>query len=193
MAKSPAEMAAAMIANLKGKTGKTMAAWLKICKASKLEKHGQIVKHLKTDHGMTHGFANLVASEFLSGAATAATKTSPASDNSLIDAQYSKGKEDLRSIYDSITKAILNFGGDVEIAPKKAYVSIRRNKQFAIIQPSTKTRVDVGINLKGTPPTERLEASGSFNAMVTHRVRVTDKKEIDAELKKWLKEAYEAS
>ena len=83
------------------------------------------------------------------------------------------------------------FGKDVELAPKKTYVSLRRAKQFGLVQPSTKTRVDVGINLKGMPPTDRLEASGSFNAMVSHRVRVASAKEVDAELIGWLKRAYE--
>jgi predicted transport protein len=193
MAKSPQEMAATMIANLKEKTGKTMAQWLKVCQASKLEKHGQIVKHLKTEHGVTHGFANLITTEYLSGGATAATKATPQGDAALVDTQYSKGKEDLRPIYDAIITAVQKFGNDVEVSPKKAYVSLRRNKQFAIVQPTTKTRVDVGINLKGEPTTDRLEAAGSFNSMVSHRVRLSDKKEVNAELKKWLKQAYQAS
>ena len=65
------------------------------------------------------------------------------------------------------------------LAPKKAYVSLRRRKQFGCLQPSTATRFDVGINLKGVAPAGRLEASGSFNAMVSHRVRVSDVKEVD--------------
>ena len=81
----------------------------------------------------------------------------------------------------------------LELAPKKAYVSLRRKKQFGIIQLSTKTRVDVGINLRETKPTGRLEKSGSFNTMVSHRVKVTDKKEVDKELVSWLKKAYEQS
>ena len=66
-------------------------------------------------------------------------------------------------------------------------------KQFAVIQPSTKTRVDVGINLKGVEPTNRLEKSGSFNAMVSHRVRLSAKKDVDRELLAWLEQAYAAS
>ena len=85
------------------------------------------------------------------------------------------------------------FGNDIEIAPKKAYVSLRRNKQFALIQPSTKTRVDIGINLKGREPAGRLEASGSFNAMVSHRVRVAGVDEVDEELLGWLRAAYDAA
>jgi hypothetical protein len=89
--------------------------------------------------------------------------------------------------------AVHKFGTDVQVSPKKAYVSLRRSKQFAIIQPSTATRLDVGINLKGTAPTPRLEASGSFNAMVSHRVRVSKLGEVDKELLGWLKAAYKAS
>ncbi|MGH6622418.1 MAG: DUF5655 domain-containing protein, partial [Burkholderiaceae bacterium] len=54
-------------------------------------------------------------------------------------------------------------------------------------------RLDVGLNLKGVEPAGRLEASGSFNAMVTHRVRLAKGASIDAELKRWLKQAYDAA
>ena len=53
---------------------------------------------------------------------------------------------------------------------------LRRGKQFGLVQPSTRTRVDVGINLKDVPPAGRLEASGSFNAMVSHRVRLGEQR-----------------
>ena len=88
-------------------------------------------------------------------------------------------------------KKIEAFGKDVELSPKKAYVSLRRSKQFGLIQPSTATRVDVGLNLKGLAPKGRLEASGSFNSMCTHRVRLESPKQVDAELVAWLREAYD--
>jgi len=185
MPKNPDEMAAAMIANMKEKTGKTLPQWLKIAAAAKLQKHGEIVKHLKTTHGMTHGFANLVAHKTL-----ASDAGSVASSSDLVDAQYSGAKADLRPIYDALMAEIGKFGEDVEVAPKKSYVSLRRNKQFGLIQPSTKTRVDVGINLKGVEATGRLETSGSFNAMVSHRVRIGEVKEVNRELISWLKRAY---
>ena len=68
---------------------------------------------------------------------------------------------------------------------------MRRSKQFALVQPSTKTRVDLGIKLKGLEPIGRLEASGSFNAMVSHRVRLTSVDDVDDDVKSWLKQAYE--
>ena len=186
MAKSPEEMAQSMIDNLPEKTGKSLEEWLKITKVAGLEKHGQIVKMLKADHGMTHGFANLVAMKTLQ------TGAEPNQDD-LVESQYSGAKTDLRPIYDSIVKEVAKFGSDVEVSPKKTYVSLRRNKQFGLIQPSTKTRVDVGINLKGVEPTERLETSGSFNAMVSHRVRLSESSQVDADLIDWLRQAYEAS
>ncbi len=189
MAKSPAEQEATMVANLKEKTGKTLEQWLKVTAKSGLSKHGEIVKMLKADHGFTHGFANLVAHKSLKSDAGSAADAG----EDLVAAQYSGPKADLKPIYDALMKAVTKFGKDVEAAPKKAYVSLRRNKQFAIVQPSTKTRVDVGINLKGVAPTDRLEKSGSFNAMVSHRVRLEDKGEVDKELVGWLKDAYEAS
>ncbi len=179
---SPEEMAQSMRNNIPEKTGKNQTEWNKIIKNSGLEKHGQIVKMLKTEHGVTHGFANLLSSDFLKGG------TSDSGDD-LLTIQYEK-KADLKPIYDKLISEIQKFGSGLEISPKKAYVSLRHKKQFALIQPSTKTRVDVGINLKDTKPTERLENSGSFNAMVSHRVRITDVKQVDKELLAWLKSAF---
>lgn len=187
MAKTPDEMQASMIANLEEKTGKSLEQWLAVCAKSKLDKHGLLVKHLKAEHGMTHGYANLVAHKALSSDALSA----PADD--LVAAQYSGAKAALRPIYDAVVAAAGKLGKDVEVSPRKTYVSLRRNKQFAIVKPSTKTRVDVGLNLKGTATTERLQPSTSFGAMCSHQVAVTAEKEVDKQLKGWLKQAYEAS
>ena len=183
---SPEEMAEKMKANLKEKTGKTLAQWLKLTRSCGEEKHGGIVKWLKGEHGVTHGFANLIAHETLGGLSSA----QPADD--LVAKQYSGKKEGLKPVYDKLVAAVQKLGGDVELSPKKAYVSLRRSKQFGLIQPSTATRVDLGLVLKGKEPTERLEASGSFNSMVTHRVRLESAKDVDAEVRRWLKEAYAA-
>ncbi|MGI9202639.1 MAG: DUF4287 domain-containing protein [Woeseiaceae bacterium] len=182
MPKSPEEMAKAMIANMKEKTGKTLKQWIAIAKKSGAGKHGEIVKFLKADHGMTHGFANLVAHKTLKSDAGSAT-------TDLVAAQYSGAKEGLRPIYDALIKAAKNCG-DIEVSPKKAYVSLRRSKQFAIIQPSTRTRVDLGLNMKGAPAKGRLEASGSFNAMVSHRVKLEKVADVNKEVVAWLKKAW---
>jgi hypothetical protein len=188
MAKSPEEVKAGMIAGLRDKTGKTLEEWLKILRASKLSRHKEFMALLKGEYSLTHGFANMIALQALQ------TDSHTAGDTgALVEAQYAGAKAGLRPIYDAILAAVGKFGKDVEVSPKKSYVSLRRNKQFAIVQPSTASRVDVGINLKGTKPAGRLETSGSFNAMVSHRVRVSKPAEVDSELLAWLKEAYQAS
>lgn len=190
MANSPEEMAASMVANMREKTGKTLDQWLKIVMQSGAAKHGEIVKQLKAEHGIGHGYANMIAHYHLNAASLPEAAGGEGTVD-LVAAQYAGEKAALRPIYDELIKLVQGFGSDVEISPKKTYVSLRRSKQFGLIQPSTKTRVDVGINLKGVEPAGRLEASGSFNAMVSHRVKIESKKDVNAELKKWLKAAYD--
>ncbi|PHR91208.1 MAG: phosphoribosylformylglycinamidine synthase [Robiginitomaculum sp.] len=174
---SPEDMAKTMIANLAANTGKALPEWLKTTKASGLEKHGQILKMLKTDHGMTHGYANMIAAKTLE----------TGEDVDLVAVQYSGAKASLKPVYDALITYIKTFEG-IEIAPKKASVSLRRAKQFALITPATKTRIDLGLALKGEDITDRLE---KYNAMCSHRVRLETVEDIDMDVKNWLKLAYE--
>ncbi|MGD2133340.1 MAG: DUF4287 domain-containing protein [Maricaulaceae bacterium] len=177
---TPEEQLASMIANMPEKTGKSLGDWLKIVKKSGLEKHGEIMKLLKTEHGMTHGFANLVALK--------SRGYGEDDGGDLIAAQYAGGKASLRPIYDAVETYVKALGEDVEIAPKKGSVSFRRSKQFALAQPATKTRVDLGINLKGEAASGRLE---DWGGMISHRVRLEKPADVDKEVKGWLKAAYE--
>lgn len=170
---------------LKEKTGKSLTEWITIVRAQSLEKHGQIITFLKTEHAFTYGFANFVAHK--------SRETDAGSHDAidLVDGQYSKGKEALRPIYEKILEGISALGDDVEVAPKKAAVSFRRKRQFALIQPSTKTRIDLGLKLNDAELTDRLENSGPFGAMCTNRVRLTELSQIDDELLGWIKLAYQ--
>lgn len=173
-----------MIENIEKKFGKPIDKWINLVKNKNLEKHSDILKFLKIKHGFTHGYANLISMKARKADAGSAEST----DQLVID-QY-KGKEKLKPIYDKLLKELSKFGKDIEIAPKKASVSLRRKKQFALIQPSTKTRIDLGLKLKERPRKGRLEGSGPFGTMCTHRVKIYDLKDIDKEVLGWLKEAY---
>lgn len=185
---TPEESLAKMIDNLEEKTGRSLEQWLELTAASRLEKHGEIVGWLKSQHGVTHGYANVIAMKTLESRGGG-----PAGEADLLAAQYAGAKSALKPIYDALAAAVTRLGPDVQLAPKKANVSVRRHRQFALLQPSTATRMDVGIQLKGVKPEGRLEASGSFSAMVTHRVRVGSVAEVDAELIGWLKQAYDTA
>ncbi|MBC8753895.1 DUF4287 domain-containing protein [Kordia sp. YSTF-M3] len=169
-----------MIANMPEKTGKSLDAWLEILKKQPFTKHSEAVNFLKKEHGVTHGFANTIVH---------LSKEDKTQTVDLVASQYEK-KEALKPIYDTLKSYIETLGNDIEFAPKKAYVSVRRKKQFVIIQPSTKTRVDLGLNLKGKEAEGILENSGSFSAMCTHRIRLATIDDITEDVKNWIKEAY---
>ncbi len=172
--------------NIEAATGRSVAQWGDLIRAEALEKHGQIVAWLKSAHGLSHGHANHVAKHALQAAA-------PRSSDDPVAHLFEGDKASLRPLYHRLVDVALDLGADVEIAPKKANVSIRRRKQFALIQPSTKTRLDLGLILVGVEPKGRLEASGSFNAMFTHRVKLTKLDDVDDEIEAWLKQAYEGA
>jgi predicted transport protein len=172
------------ITNIEKNTGKKLEEWITIVNKSGFAKHGELVNFLKDKHGFTHGNANTIV-HFAKQSHAGAAENS----DDLITEQY-KGKENLKPWYDKIMAEINKFGNDVEQAPKKAYMSLRRKKQFAIIQPSTKDRLDVGLNIKGVAPSGIVEDGSKWNAMCTHRIKVTDEKAIGKDLFNWIKQAY---
>jgi predicted transport protein len=173
------------IANIEKSTGKKITQWYDVVNKSGLSKHGEIVNFLKEKHGFTHGNANLVV-HFAKQSHAGAAENS----DDLVTEQY-KGKENLRPWYDKIMTEVGKLGKDIEVSPKKTYVSLRRKKQFAIIQPSTKARMDIGLNIKGVSPSGNAEVAGSWNAMCTHRIKLEDEKSINQEVFEWIKRSYD--
>jgi hypothetical protein len=174
--------------NIQIRTGKTLEELFAVLQGSGLTKHGELRDLLKKDLGMGHGDANTLVHTYLR-----ARTPEPAAGGGadVLDEIYSGGKAGLRPIHDALMKAIDGFG-QFEIAPKKGYVSLRRKKQFAMIGPTTKTRVDVGLNMKGLPGSDRLIALPP-GKMCQYNVAVTDATQVDAELIGWIRQAYESA
>ncbi len=189
MATTPEEQTAKMIATLDSTTGKSVAEWLVLTRASGKQKHGELVTWLKSTHGITHGYANLIAHQSLKTDAGSMI----ADGGDLVSEMFAGDKAVLRPIFEAVLETIGTFGNDIEQAPKKGYLSLRRGTQFVTLHPSTKTRFDVGLKLKGAPAVGRLEAAGSWNAMVTHRIRLGSVAEVDAEVISWLRQAYDGA
>lgn len=179
------QAAQTMIDNLEKNTGKSLGQWIVIVQKENFKKHGEILKFLKTEHAFTHGFANLVAHKALKSDAGSASDT-----DELVIKQY-KGKEHFLPIYEKLSAEIKAFGTDVEFAPKNSYVSLRRKKQFAMLIPATKTRYEIGINLKGHPADGILEIDTKTNGMCSHKIQLTEVSEVNDEVLNWLKTAYE--
>lgn len=165
------------------KTGKNLDEWIEILQQQNFEKHAQAIKFLKEQHQVSHGYANTIV---------ALSKQNQAEPDDLIALQY-KGKESLKPIYEKLITIVNSMGSDITISAKKGSVSIIRKHQFALIKPSTKTRIDLGLKLKGVEPQGKLEPSGPFGAMCSHRIQLTDISNIDTEVINWLQKAYQMS
>lgn len=176
------EQVANQVANLERATGRTMDEWIAVVRASGLEKHGEAVAMLKRDHGIGHGNANLIVIKARDAAAGG-----PASEGELVDSHYTGRHAGLRPLYEAVIDRVRDFGTDVELAPKKTYVSLRRRKQFGQVGPAA-GQLEVCVNLPGVEPTERLRPT---SGMATHRVRISAAEELDEELVGWLREAYD--
>ncbi len=178
----------AYLDTVKAQTGKTPADFAKLATEKGLTKHGEIVAWLKNDFALGHGHANAIVAVLLK------SDSRRASGDEKLEALFTGKKAHWRDPSEALLTRIKALGDDVQIVPNETYVNILRGKKkFAILQASSAERLDVGIKLKGAAPEGRLEAAGSWNTMVTHRVRIAEPGELNDELLGWLKRAYEAS
>lgn len=174
--------------NIKAKTGKTAQELAAIAKKKGLSKSRQVVDWLKQEFDLGYGHSGMV---WYMMAHAEDTKTAP---TDRLARHFEGKKESWRKPYDGLAARIGKFGSDVEFLANMSYINVLRGeKKFAIVQVSSAERLDVGIKLKGVESEGRLEAAGSWNAMVTHRVRIAYPKEMDKELLGWLKQAYDAA
>lgn len=171
---------------LKKNTGQELDYWIDIVDKSGIEKHKAIIDFLKKEHAFSHGFANFVALK--------ARKADAGSndDTDLITNQY-VGKESLKLIFIKLSVVIQSFGDDITITPKKDSVSMIRKRQFALVKPATKSRIDLGLKLKDIPNEGVLGDSGPFGSMCTHRIKIESLEEVDDVVIGWLRKAYEMS
>lgn len=178
----------AYLDNVKAKTGKTPEDFAKLASKKGLTSHGELVKWLKGEHDLGHGHATAIAGVILRIGAPVLTR------DDKMATLFGGKKEHWRASCDALLAKVAKFGSDVSTAVGSTYLSLLRvDKKFAILQPSAADRLDIGIKLKGVPQTGRYETAGAWNSMVTHRVRIGDAKQIDAELVAWLRRAYDSA
>ena len=175
--------------NIQKKTGKSLAELAAVAKKSGLSKHGELRDMFKEKLGLGHGDANTLVHTILKldGASSAQGK----SGDAVLDEIYSGAKAAQRPIHEALMKHINKFG-EFEIAPKKGYVSLRRKKQFAMLGPGTKGRIELGLNMKGVPPAPRL-AEQPAGGMCNYKVYLSSVAEIDAEVLAWVRQAFDTA
>jgi hypothetical protein len=178
----PASATETQLRNITATTGMTVDQFTAEAAARGLSSHGQILWFLKSEHGLTHGNANLVAlkvREQLAGG--------PAAADDLLDAQYRGDKAALRPIHDRIVAMATGLGPDVTVVVQKTGVSLRRRRQFGVIQAPSAKRVQLGLNLAATPDDPRIVAT---TGMCSQRVDLTAPDALDPTVEGWIAEAY---
>ncbi|MGZ9106635.1 MAG: DUF5655 domain-containing protein [Rhodoplanes sp.] len=183
----PKAAAATQLRNIEARTGRTMAELGRLIADSGLAKIGEQRSMLMKELGLGYGDANTVA---LHAKEAAAQRTGSAGADPL-ETIYNGNKAGLRPLHDHVIAAIDQFG-PYEKAPKKTYVSLRRKKQFAMVGPATKEQIEIGLNARELPSSSRLK-SLPVGGMCQFAVRISTKNDVDADVVRWLRAAYEAA
>jgi hypothetical protein len=181
----PEAAIASQLRNIEGKTGKSFVQLCKLIADSGLTKVGEQRAMLMEKLGLGYGDANMLALRAKQAALPAAEDADP------LDAIYAGPKAPLRKIHDRLQAAISKFG-PFKTAPKKAYISLRRKKQFATLGPATKDQVELGLNVRTLPAAARLKVLPP-GGMCQYAVRLSKLEEVDAELLGWVRAAYDAA
>jgi len=177
----------AYLDTIKAKTGKTPEDFRALAHSRGLSSRPELMNWLKTQYGLGYGHANLIAGMILHAHDE---ETTPDED---IAALFKGERRRWRAPYDALVGKCSKFGTGFSVAPTTTYISLlREGRKFGIVQPST-GRLDLGIRLKYAPAGGRFGSAGRWNAMVTHRVRISDPSEIDTEVVSWLRKAFEAA
>jgi hypothetical protein len=182
------------IAGLPKKTGRTLDEWVVLVKKEGPPTEKERREWLKKEHGFGTNGAWWVAERAEGkGAEDGDPEAYLKAAEGYVEAMFSGGKAGLRPIYDALLKLGFSMGNDVKACPCQTIVPLYRNHVFAQIKPSTRTRIDFGFALKDTKATGRLIDTGGFakKDRITHRIPITSLGDLDAEVERWLKRAYE--
>jgi Domain of unknown function (DUF5655) len=172
---------------IKERTGKTLEEWIAHVKRNGPAEPKARLAWLKKQ-GLTMNYAGWVASR-----ASGTGGRENYDPERLVDAMFAGPKVTLRPIYEKLLNLGLSIAEDVKACPCATIVPLYRNHVFAQIKPTTNTRIDMGFALGGMKPSGKLIDTGGFakKDRITHRIPIPSLAEIDAEVRKWLKKAYE--
>jgi len=176
------------------KTGRSLDEWLKFIKKSGPKTEAERRDWLKSEHGLGTNSASWLAQR-------AEGKGNEDSDpeaylraaEGYVEKMFSGPKASLRPIYEELLKLGLSMGKDAKACPCQTIVPLYRKHVFAQIKPTTQTRIDMGFALKDLKATGRLIDTGGFakKDRITHRIAITSLADIDDEVKRWMRHAYE--
>lgn len=184
------------IAELKVKTGRSLDEWLRHIKSAGPPDEKSCREWLKAAYGLGTNSAWWLAEKAV-GDPLAFSDDSPeaylAACPVYVAEMYAGPRASLQPIHDELVRLAKGLGDDVRICPCQTIVPLYRNHVFAEIKPATNKRIDLGFSLGDEPFTARLVDTGgrAKKNRITHNVALTSPAEIDLQVKRWLREAYE--
>ena len=183
------------IAELKQKSGRSLEEWLKFIRNEGPPTEKERRDWLKNELGLGTNTAWWLAERSVGkGEETGDPDSYLRAAEKYVDEMFSGKKEHLRPVYAALLKLGLSMGKDTTACPCQTIVPLYRHHVFAQIKPTTQTRIDFGLALGDTKKTpKRLINTGGYERKdrITHRFEITSLKDIDDEVKKWLKIAYD--
>jgi hypothetical protein len=182
------------VAELKQKTGRSLEEWLRLIKKSGPKDEKELRDWLKREHGMGTNTAGWMASQSMGkGSETADPDQYLKAAETYVERMFAGAKSELRPIYESLLKLGLKVGKEAKACPCQTIVPLYRKHVFAQIKPTTRTRIDLGFALGDMKATGRLIDTGGFakKDRITHRIPIESIKDIDEEVKHWLRVAYD--
>jgi hypothetical protein len=187
-------MVQAWIDSLPQKTGRSLDEWLRLIEEQGPPAEKERRDWLKAEHGLGTNSAGWLAERSVGkGGEDGDPEAYLRAAVGYVEAMFAGGKAPLRPIYDELLRLGLAAAPDVKACPCATIVPLYRNHVFAQIKPATKTRIDLGFALKDTPATGRLIDTGGFakKDRITHRIPIASLNEIDGEVRRWLRVAYD--
>ena len=183
------------VADLPQKTGRSLEQWIELAQKSGPGTEKQCREWLQREHGLgTHNAGWMAGRAF---GKNGEQDIDPASylraAESCVEAMFAGKKAGLRPLYDELLQLALGLGQDVKACPCKTIVPLYRNHVFAQIKPATSTRIDMGLALGMRATPRRLIDTGGFakKDRITHRIEISKPTDIDEQVRRWLKIAYE--
>jgi Domain of unknown function (DUF5655)/Domain of unknown function (DUF4287) len=183
------------LAELKEETGRSMEEWLALVKKEGPKDEKSRREWLKTKHKLGTNKASWIAERAEGKGWEDTPEAYLKAADQYVEEQYAGPKEKLRPIFDELLKLGKSIASDVKACPCRTIVPLYREQVFAQIKPTTNTRIDLGFALthyKGKLPKRLLDTGGlAKKDRITHRIETTAVEQIDVEVKKWLKTAYD--
>ena len=182
------------IGELKQKTGRTLEEWLKLIKKEGPLTEKERREWLKESHGLgTNSAGWLAERSFGKGEEIGDPDEYLKAAEGYVEKMFAGKKAGLRPLYDKLLQIGLKTGKDAKACPCQTIVPLYRNHVFAQIKPTTQTRIDLGFALGDMKTPKRLIDTGGYQKKdrITHRIEITSLKDIDDDVKHWLKVAYD--